>query len=68
MTTERRIENIVQLSDTLWQLNKSRRIAELEKLTKTKMPEDCMKLAEFFYRAGAVDMERANGKNWRNNG
>lgn len=62
MSDERRIENIVSITDTLWQLNKGKKIKGLEQLTGTAMPEDCMKLAEYFYRAGAVDMERAIGR------
>lgn len=61
MSDERRIENIVNITDTLWQLNRSKKVEGVEKLTGTKMPDDCMKLAEYFYRAGAVDMERAIG-------
>ena len=67
MTSQRRIENIVQLTDTLWQLNRNRRAKEIEKMSGVEMPEDCMKLAEFWYRAGAIDMEKANGRNWRKN-
>ena len=61
MSDERRIENIVNITDTLWQLNRAKKVVGVEKLTGTKMPDDCMKLAEYFYRAGAVDMERAIG-------
>lgn len=63
MSNERRIENIVNITDTLWQLNRAKKVEGVEKLTGTKMPKDCMKLAEYFYRAGAVDMERAIGGN-----
>ena len=61
MSDERRIENIVNITDTLWQLNRTKKVEGVEMLTGTKMPDDCMKLAEYFYRAGAVDMERTIG-------
>ena len=54
----------VGITDTLWQLNKNKRAKEVEQLSGVKVPEDCMKLAEYFYRAGAVDMEKAVGKDW----
>lgn len=66
MNDKRRIENIVGITDTLWQLNKAKRIQSVEELTGQKVPEDCIKFAEFMYRAGAVDMEKALGKDWRN--
>ena len=62
MNDKRRIENII---DTLWQLNKGKRIQSIEEETKQKVPEDCVKFAEFMYRAGALDMEKALGKDWR---
>ena len=66
MNDKRRIENIVEITDTLWQLNKAKRIQSVEETTKQKVPEDCIKFAEFMYRAGALDMEKALGKDWRN--
>ena len=68
MTTERRVENIVQLSDTLWQLNKHRVIGQIEGLSGAPVPEDCYQLIECSFRFGAVLMEKALSKGRRNNG
>lgn len=65
MTDKRRIENVVQLTDTIWQVNKNKIIAEIEECTGEPVPVDCMKLIEFCVRRGCVLMEQTVGKDWR---
>lgn len=65
MTDKRRIENVVQLTDTIWEVNKSKIINAIEKESGTPVSEDCMKLIEFCIRYGCVLMEQTVGKNWR---
>ena len=65
MTNERRIENIIQLTDTIWQVNKNRLIDKLEELTHAPVPDDCLTLIEFSFRNGCVAMEQTLGKEWR---
>lgn len=65
MTDKRRIENIVQLSETIWAVNKNKLIKDIESMTGEPVPEDCMKLIEFAFRFGCVKMEQTVGKNWR---
>ena len=61
----RRKENIMAMTDTIWQLNRHKVIDQLEELSGQKIPEECMKLIEYSFRFGAMRMEDANGKNWR---
>lgn len=61
MTHERRIENIVGISDTLWQLNNQRVIGQIEALCGHPVPADCIELIECSFRFGAVLMEKAIG-------
>lgn len=56
---DKRVENVVNISDTLWQLNRFNVIAQIEKLSGTPVPEDCMELIECSFRFGAVLMEKA---------
>ena len=65
MTDERRIENVVQLTDTIWQVNKNKIIKEIEAWTGEPVPEDCYDLIEFCVRRGCVLMEQTVGKDWR---
>lgn len=65
MTDKRRIENVVQLTDTIWQVNKNKIVAEIEEWTGEPVPEDCMRLIEFCVRRGCVLMEQTVGKDWR---
>lgn len=65
MTDKRRIENVVQLTDTIWQVNKNKIVAEIEEWTGEPVPVDCMKLIEFCVRRGCVLMEQTVGKDWR---
>ena len=65
MTDNRRIENIVQLTDTIWQVNKDKILKDIEKWTGEPVPEACYKLIEFCVRRGCVLMEQTVGKNWR---
>lgn len=59
MTEEKRVDNIVNLSDTLWKLNKRRVLEQIEALSGAPVPEDCMELIECSFRFGAVLMEKA---------
>lgn len=65
MTNERRIENIIQLTDTIWQVNKNRLIDKLEELTHAPVPDECVELIAFSFRYGCVAMEQTLGKEWR---
>jgi hypothetical protein len=65
MTDNRRIENIVQLTDTIWQVNKDKILKDIEEWTGEPVPEACYKLIEFCVRRGCVLMEQTVGKNWR---
>ena len=62
MTDERRTQNLVNITDTLWQLNRYTVIEQIEKASKCKIPEDCYQFMEWTYRFGAMHMERALGK------
>ena len=62
---DKKVENIVAMTDTIWQLNRYKVIEKLEKLSGQEIPEPCMKLIEYSFRFGAMYMEAANGKNWR---
>lgn len=61
MTEERRIDNVVGISDTLWKLNHNKVIKQIEQVSHGEVPEDCYKLIECAFRFGAVMMERAIG-------
>ena len=65
MTDKRRIENIVELTDTLWQLNKWTVLNSFEERCGQPVPEDCVPLIEQSFRIGAAFMERAIGKDVR---
>ena len=65
MTEKRRIENIIQLTETICAVNKNRLIDKLEEMTGAPVPEDCMTLIEFSFRNGCVAMEQTLGKEWR---
>ena len=65
MTDKRRVENVVRLTDTIWQVNKNKIVAEIEEWTGEPVPVDCMKLIEFCVRRGCVLMEQTVGKDWR---
>lgn len=57
-----RTENIVNLTETLWTLNKSKVLSQLESLNGGHdVPEDCIKLIEYSFRSGAIYMEKAIG-------
>lgn len=67
MTDERRVENVVQLTDTIWQVNKNKILKEIEEWTGEPVPVDCYRLIEFCVRRGCVLMEQTVGKDWRSN-
>ena len=65
MTEKRRVENVVQLTDTIWQVNKNKILKEIEEWTGEPVPEACYGLIEFCIRRGCVLMEQTVGKDWR---
>ena len=65
MTEKRRVENVVQLTDTIWQVNKNKILKEIEEWTGEPVPEACYSLIEFCIRRGCVLMEQTVGKDWR---
>ena len=62
MSNARRIENVVNITDTLWRLNKHRLVSEIETASGQKIPEECYPFMEWCFRYGAMYMERALGK------
>lgn len=65
---DRRVENIVNMSDTLWQLNRFTVLDQIAKLSGAPVPEDCMELIECSFRFGAVLMEKALRRSARKEG
>lgn len=65
MTEKRRTENIVQLTDTIWEVNKYKILKKIEKDSGAPVPKDCHYLIEYCIRYGAVLMEQTVGKDWR---
>lgn len=61
MTDERRVENVVNITDTLWQLNRYKLFDYIESKAKTPVPEECYDLIEVSFRCGAAMMEKAIG-------
>lgn len=59
MTNTRRVQNIIGISDTLWQLNRSKVIKFIEQECGHDVPEECYELIERGFRYGAVIMEKA---------
>lgn len=66
MTEERKVENLVNITDTLWKLNKYRLTEQIEKTSGVKVPEECDALLEMAFRTGAALMAKALGKDHRN--
>ena len=62
MTDERRVQNVVNITDTLWQLNKYRLMEQIRQMSGTEVPEACHELIEVSFRTGAALMEKALGK------
>ena len=62
MSNERRIENVVNITDTLWKLNRNKMINQIESASGCKIPEDCYTFMEWCFRYGAMYMEKALGK------
>lgn len=62
MTDKRRIENIVGITDTLWQLNKRVVLDSFEARCGHPVPEECIPLIEQSFRIGAAFMEKAIGR------
>jgi hypothetical protein len=61
MTDKRRVENVVNITDTLWQLNKYKLIEQIAYASDQEVPEECYPLMEWCFRYGAMYMERAIG-------
>ena len=62
MTEERRMENVVNITDTLWQLNRYKLLDYIADQSGSEVPEECYKLIEVSFRTGAALMERALGR------
>lgn len=62
MTNERRVENVVGITDTLWQLNKYKLMDYIAQSSGREVPEECYELIEVSFRTGAALMERALGR------
>lgn len=62
MKDQRRIDNIVGLSDTLWTLNKWTVLDYFERTCGHPVPDECIPLIEQSFRIGSVMMEKAIGK------
>lgn len=62
MTDERRVENVVNITDTLWQLNRYKLFDYIAEQSGCEVPEGCYQLIEASFRCGAALMERALGK------
>lgn len=62
MTEERRNQNIVDITDTLWKLNRYKLFDQVERMTGFPVPPECYELMECSFRSGAVLMQRAIGK------
>lgn len=62
MTQERKVENVVNITDMLWRLNKYRLMEQIEQASGEEVPEECYKLMEWCFRFGAMHMEKALGK------
>lgn len=61
MTSAKKVENIIGISDTLWQLHRSKVLNYIEQECGHQVPEDCIGLIERGFRYGAVCMEKAIG-------
>lgn len=61
MTDRRRTENIVNITDTLWKLNKYKLVKEIEQASGQEVPEECYPFMEWCFRYGAMFMEKAIG-------
>lgn len=61
MSEERRTQNVVNITDTLWKLNRFKLFNYIEEKSGTAVPEDCNELIEVAFRTGAALMERAIG-------
>ena len=63
MTDERRMKNVIDITETLWTLNKPKVLDQLKSLNGGyAVPDDCVKLIEYSFRTGAVYMERTIGR------
>ena len=62
MSEERRTENVVNITNTLWQLNKYKLMDYIAQSSGREVPEECYELIEVSFRTGAALMERALGR------
>lgn len=58
---EKRTINIVNMTDTLWQLNRYKVLEQIGKLG-GEVPGECEMLVEAAFRFGAMYMEKAIGR------
>ena len=66
MTDERRIENVINITEAVWTLNRTKVLNELGRAAGQEIPAECEKLVEWAFRFGASYMERALGKGRKN--
>ena len=57
--TDKKMSQVMGISDTLWHLNRQRIIGQIEAYCGHEVPEDCIGLIECSFRFGAVLMESA---------
>jgi hypothetical protein len=58
MTNEERVNNVVKMTETLWNARRYDVLRGIEALDHRPVPEDCEKLIETAFRLGAVNMLR----------
>ncbi len=61
MTEERRVDNVINITETLWQLNRYKLFDQIARMSGTNVSEDCYPLIEVSFRCGAALMEKAIG-------
>lgn len=61
MTKEGKTDLVVNMTDTLWQVNKYKFLDHIEQMSGVPVPEDLYKLVETAFRTGAAVMERTIG-------
>ena len=63
MADEKRMKNVIDITETLWTLNRPKVLEQLKSLNGGHaVPSDCVKLIEYSFRTGAVYMEKAIGR------
>ena len=62
MTKARRVENLENLTGTLWEVYHNKVIRYIEEECGHAVPEDCIGLIERGFRYGAICMEKTIGR------